>query len=185
MQKIPREDLLAELERVAELLGHAPTTTEMNDHGEYSSVTYHSRFGSWNEALELVELEPSRKRKVTDEELRDELTRLSEELGRAPTPVEVDERGEYHSQTYRDRFGSWDEILSEIGMRPTTDGYIPEEALIDDLKRLYEEYDRAPTTTEVQEEGEYSTPTYRTRFGSWKKALEAADIPLPDYIPSE
>ncbi|WP_139173483.1 homing endonuclease associated repeat-containing protein [Natrialba sp. SSL1] len=180
MKKIPREDLLGELQRLAAVLGHPPTTTEMDEHGQYSAVTYHSRFGSWNEALSAVGFEPSRKRRVTDDELRDDLNRLAEKLGRAPTSAEVDEEGTYHSQTYRDRFGSWDEVLDEVGMETTGSGYIPDEALIDEINRLYETYDRAPTTTEMRQDGQYSLPTYLKRFDSWDGALNEAEIPLPD-----
>ena len=57
---IPDEDLLAELRRVADELGHAPTIREMREHGDHGVRTYQSRFGSWNEAIEEAGLTPNR-----------------------------------------------------------------------------------------------------------------------------
>lgn len=46
--RIPTPDLLADLRRVADDLGHPPTTTDYDEHGEYSRTTVQSRFdGPW------------------------------------------------------------------------------------------------------------------------------------------
>lgn len=49
---IPTEDLLAELQAGATVLGRAPTRDEMRAFGEYSPDVYNHRFGGWFEALE-------------------------------------------------------------------------------------------------------------------------------------
>ena len=54
--KINQEDLIDELQRLAADLDKPPTVAEMDEIGEYSSVTYHNRFGSWNDALEAAGL---------------------------------------------------------------------------------------------------------------------------------
>lgn len=45
------EELLAELRRLADELGHSPARREMRRHGNHSDSTYDRRFGSWREAL--------------------------------------------------------------------------------------------------------------------------------------
>lgn len=45
------EKLMAEIERVANLLGHPPTLRDFEQYGCYGTATYVRRFGSWNEAL--------------------------------------------------------------------------------------------------------------------------------------
>ncbi|EJN58004.1 homing endonuclease associated repeat-containing protein [Halogranum rubrum] len=48
---ISDDDLLAELERLAEELGRTPTFTEMNERGCYSVFPYLRTYGTWNDAL--------------------------------------------------------------------------------------------------------------------------------------
>ncbi|NGM71427.1 hypothetical protein G6M89_20935 [Natronolimnobius sp. AArcel1] len=183
-QKIPREDLLAELRRLANDLDRSPTTTEMNEHGKYSALTYNKRFGSWSEALDEVNLKASRKRRVTDEELLEELNRLADDLGRIPAANEMVSDGEFHNRTYTDRFGSWDEALDAAGLEASGEGYIPKETLLGELNRLAETLGRTPTTTDMNEHGAHSIGTYRKRFGSWDDALDEAGIEYPTHTRS-
>ena len=53
-------------------------------------------------------------------------------------------------------------------------GSVTDEALINELHRLQELFDRRPTTTDMADAGNYSAITYRRRFGSWREALAAA-----------
>lgn len=57
---IPETDLLTELRRLRDELGHDPGRREMDQHGEYDSTTYMSTFGSWNVALVAAGLEPNK-----------------------------------------------------------------------------------------------------------------------------
>ncbi|WP_435160013.1 homing endonuclease associated repeat-containing protein [Halorubrum sp. SY-15] len=49
--RIPREDLLDELQRLGEELGKTPTRKEMEEAGAYAENPYRREFGSWSEAL--------------------------------------------------------------------------------------------------------------------------------------
>lgn len=123
--KIPEEDLLDALRELADELGRPPTGDEMADQGEYPSRTYEWRFGNWGNALEAAGLE-RRPQGVTvtpgyhytDDELLGELLRVGRELGWTPTTEEMDEYGQHHVDTYKDRFGSWGNALNAIGLPP-------------------------------------------------------------------
>ncbi|WP_225935453.1 homing endonuclease associated repeat-containing protein [Halobaculum magnesiiphilum] len=52
---MPREELLAELRAVANELGHPPTTTEMNEHGNFTIDPYQREFGTWRTALQAAD----------------------------------------------------------------------------------------------------------------------------------
>lgn len=56
-ERIPKDRLLADLNRVAEELGKSPSFNEYNEYGSYTGSTYKKRFGSWNEAKEAAGLE--------------------------------------------------------------------------------------------------------------------------------
>jgi len=49
--------------------------------------------------------------------------------------------------------------------------------LLDEIRRLSEEFGHPPTLQEVRDYGKYAATTYYLRFGSWQNALEAAGFP--------
>ncbi|MFC7009144.1 homing endonuclease associated repeat-containing protein [Halalkalicoccus salilacus] len=54
------KELITELQRLADELESTPKMTDMRDHGKHSPTTYHTRFGSWNAALEAAGLSPNK-----------------------------------------------------------------------------------------------------------------------------
>lgn len=52
------EQLIIELRRVAEILGHTPTDSEFRKNGNCSAAPYWTKFGSWAKACELAGLKP-------------------------------------------------------------------------------------------------------------------------------
>ena len=60
--------LIDDLHRVADKLGHRPTTAEMNEHGHVSATTYANYFGAYTAAVEQAfdESEPARSQTSTD-----------------------------------------------------------------------------------------------------------------------
>ncbi|MYL67777.1 homing endonuclease associated repeat-containing protein [Halorubrum distributum] len=100
-------DLLDELRALAADLDHAPTSTELREHGSHSPNTYMERFGSWTGALEAAGIDPPSRTRISDTELLADLRRLRDELGERPISTDVDRHGEYSLATYIRRFGSW------------------------------------------------------------------------------
>ena len=112
------DQLLADMRRIAEDLGHAPTQDEYNEHGDHCHNSVFRRFDSWYGALELA-LEDSdvdAPGPLTDERILEDIARVAEELGRAPSLREYDELGEHGTSTARRRFGSWSDAKA-LGAR--------------------------------------------------------------------
>ena len=104
-----RASLLLELRRLAEELGCTPTAEEMNSLGEYSRQAYRTRWG-WSEAVEKAGLTPNHGGQgatINQEDLKDEIRRLKDSLGRRPTLSDLRERGKYSHTPYYREFGSW------------------------------------------------------------------------------
>ena len=111
------DQLLGELRASAERLGRSPTMREFARDGAapVHPQTLVERFGSWNAAKRAAGLVP--RRFATREELLGVLRGLGEELGRAPTARDLDERrGTLPSKSlYWHTFGSLADALREAG----------------------------------------------------------------------
>ena len=185
--RVSEADLIADLQALADDLGRVPTSKEMRDHGSHSTSTYLDRFGSWAEALEAAGLDPAdrstRHQQVSDDALLADLHRLRDELGRVPTATDVVEEGNHGIATYQRRFGSWSAALDAAEIESEPDGPSDDE-LLADLHRLHEERDKVPSLLDVHDDGQYTEKKYRSRFGSWREALDAAGFD-PDRGPTD
>lgn len=55
VRKMSNDDVLAEVERVARLLGHLPTSFEYKEHGQIHLSTLCRRFGGWPKVREAAQ----------------------------------------------------------------------------------------------------------------------------------
>ncbi|SFR97261.1 hypothetical protein SAMN05216559_1819 [Halomicrobium zhouii] len=173
---ISKEQLLTELKRVAEDLGKTPTREEFDACSRYSAGTYYGQFKGWNEALKTVGLEPNRHCNVDKEELIQELNRLNDTLGHAPTITDAAKEGRYGTATFERTFGSWNNALKAAGFDVHNRSGIEEEELIDELHRLKENLGKPPTVCQNREHGQFSLGAYQRVFGTWNNAIQAAEL---------
>ena len=70
--------------------------------------------------------------------------------------------------------------VAEIGLQPRGNKLYERDELLGVLRELAEELGRPPTQAELWErEGLPRPTTYKYRFGSWSRALEAAGLKPP------
>lgn len=179
------EELLEELNRLADELGERPTAADMDNYGEYWASTYRRAFGSWNTALDAVGIDspPSQDRQpVSDEALLAELKRVAESSDGTPTTRAMEDHGEHSPNTYIRRFGSWNNAVTTAGFEPNTEvgtETVSTEALIAELHRIADRIGERPVVDDLREHGEHALRTYQQRFGSWSAALAAAFDDMP------
>lgn len=113
---ISNDKLIKEIKRLADELGYTPTRRDMDQHGKFSSGSYRRAFSSWNQALNRAGYEINKIEKIPKSELLDEINRLADEVGSAPTSKQMDEHGAYGSNDYWRRFGSWTNAIREAGL---------------------------------------------------------------------
>lgn len=115
-----REELIAELQRVAKVLERdSVSVRDFQRHGHISVDAVKGKFGSWNKAVAAAGLavvlwgrSPATNEKITDEELRSEFMRVHSSLNRVPTKYEIAERSKFNPRTYKRRFGNWRDVVS-------------------------------------------------------------------------
>jgi hypothetical protein len=109
-------ELLADLRRVADLLGRATVRyDEYPVHGRCASRIFETRFGSWNEALRAAGLEIGRRQDISEEELFENMERVWTALGRQPARQEMKKPFSTFSKgVYVRRFGDWRAALEKF-----------------------------------------------------------------------
>jgi len=122
--ELSRDELISALQSLADSLNKTPQAKDMDEHGEFSAVSYWRKFGSWEEALDAAgfegrSVEPVNK--LSREELIDELKSVASEVGRVPTTTDMQQHGAYSPGTYINRFGSWDKAIQLADIEPTSD----------------------------------------------------------------
>ena len=112
-RNIPKEDLIADLQRVAKenQLSSVPQKL-YGKQGKYTHKVFYSNFGSWNNALLAAGLEISSQRNIPNEELFANIESVWVAIGRQPTYTEMNTSiSKYSTKPYESRFGSWRKAL--------------------------------------------------------------------------
>lgn len=172
MKKIPEEELIDDIKRVAKLKEDTPTLDDMEELGKHASRTYQRRLGSWKQALIQAGFRPNRE--LAEEEMIKDIRRLEEKLGRTPTTRDVHEQGQYGVNSYYRTFGSWNDAIEKAELQPNSHYNISKEELIEDIKRTSEEFEKVVTKEEYRKRGEFGPDVCSKKFGSWNKALRKA-----------
>lgn len=110
-------DIKEDIIRVSEMLGHSPTSKEFRVNSQtVSNVSVMNHYNlTWNEVLKKCGLEPNVQRDIPDVELKNEISRLKEELGYTPGYHDMSMYGKYSSETYASRFGTYLKALEHFG----------------------------------------------------------------------
>lgn len=108
-RNVADDDLLADVRRVASILGKDKLTTrEYNDHGKYHASTLMLRFSSWFNVLDRVGLKRTKNLNISNDDLFENLVEVWTKLGRQPRYRDlVPGTSRYSSNTYGNRFRTW------------------------------------------------------------------------------
>ena len=105
--------IIAEIQRVAKKLGSDHLSqNEFDEHHELGGVTTAGMlFGSWNLAIKAAGLTPNLThghvpRRITDDELLEELIRVHKHFGKKPSERNIAAIGNYSLTPYKERWGS-------------------------------------------------------------------------------
>jgi len=183
-RNISRDDLIKDLKRIATFLEkQSVTQAEYNRLGKYSSHTFIRKFGSWLKALGDAGLEKTRNLHLTEEELIQDLIRVSKELKKkSVTTEEYKIYGHYSISSFASKFGSWFKALERVGLEKTRNLGVTEEEYFTNLEEVWAKLGRQPKSDDMHKPlSKYSAGAYEYRFGTWIKALEK----FIDYINKE
>lgn len=171
------QELLDDLKKVAMELGKQILTGREYDKSKinrFCSNTIARRFNGWNNAIEKAGLIISVKRNITNEELLEDLRRVSVEI----SPMKLSQslytmHGKYAAFTINERLG-WNKSIKQLGLEINVQPNISEEELFKNLEEVWIKIGRQPGRREmIRPLSKYSSGPYRNKYGSWRKALES------------
>ncbi len=116
-KRLTQDECVAELKRVAELLGKEYLTTDDFDQiATFSSYRVTKARGSWHKALKEANLEvsPNYKRELSTEELADAFLNAVNELDKIPSLVQLARRSSYASDTLSRNRGGYKKFKEMI-----------------------------------------------------------------------
>lgn len=113
--KVPDSEVIRAIRTLADQLGHPPTAADMDECGSYSTAVAQRCFGDWNSALRQAGFEPHIQRNIPEEQLHEEIGRLTDELGHVPSSIEMTEHGRFSIGVYTTRYGSWQVAIEAAG----------------------------------------------------------------------
>jgi len=112
MSKIPDDDLLNDIMRVANKLEKSPTQIEYRTHGEYGVTTIRNRFGSWNNGLAASGHTRNTAHGLSDETLLRHLRDRFENAETTSSKEFFHDKLDYGETIYLHRFGGrWRSIV--------------------------------------------------------------------------
>ena len=174
---VSEERLINEIIKLSERYNEKETLRQetMEKYGNFSSSIYYRRFGSWNRTLQTAGLKLNQNMDYSRQDLIDEIEKISEEYcDGSPTQEDMRNHGRYCLNCYHNIFVTWNKALKASGYEPNNRLNIPDEKLIDDIKRVGEKLNTTPSVPQMEKHGEYGNSVYRDRFGSWNHAVEKA-----------
>jgi hypothetical protein len=175
---VPDSDLLDDLRRIG-AIAHEGRVTWADYKllgGKYASVTIASRFGNWNKALVLAGLGINYCHGLSDKELLEDLRRVAAKLNsNSITREEYSlNGGRFARTTLRNRFQTWNKALELAGLVVVHRYKIPDDELLSNIESVWRHLARQPRVDEMKPPiSKFGAATYRYRFGTWRKALEA------------
>ena len=110
---ISNEEMITDLKRVAGIVNlESPTQESYDKYGKYHSATLCRKYGSWNNVLRFAGMKLNLNRKMSNEEMFEEIERVWIIVGKQPTATDMKSGiSKYSLNSYVRRFGGWRKAL--------------------------------------------------------------------------
>lgn len=175
MKKIhlTRQEIIEDMRRIFE--EHGVFTRKMYDlHGTWSSSKIEKTAPFNQLKAEAIGEEYIQKNNVPKEDLVADVMKIAFENPKMTKDIYLSQ-GKYSRKPIDRHFGSWNKMLIALGLNTNCLINIPENELLNELRRLLAEFDTISATV-LKIHGKFSVEVYQRRFGSFNKALEKAGI---------
>lgn len=161
-KKLTDEEIIKDIKRVAQELerDYISISTYKEHGGQFSQTAIQGHFGTWKNALSIAGLRNERTKselkRIKNEDYYSDLQRIAKQLNKDTVLFEeYKQYGKYAAEYVFSRFKTWDKALLAAGLQPTgfARSRIDEQALFDELERIWTKLGRQPTSTDITRGG--------------------------------
>ena len=171
-----RTALIDDLVRIVTDLDQPPTPQKLDAYGRYNYGLLIQEFGSWTAVVLEAGLDPNRiPGYLSPQAFIDDLRRLADRLGNAPSRRFVGEHGDIEIGAYDDRFLTWAVALQSAGL--SADEVDPRREIIFELEYLAGQLGHQPNATEIETYTSLTPRQIRDEFTTVDDALASANVP--------
>lgn len=155
------------------------TQTLYKQHGRYNVQTVTKKLNLKFSDLQQELNVPTRSYNVAREDLIQDVFRIYNDNGYITRDLYI-EHGKYSRKPINRLFGSWNNMLQELGLPINCLINIPEEDLLNELRRIFNEYGVISATI-IRWESKYSLEVYVRRFRGLNNAYKKIGIPTHKF----
>jgi len=175
------EELLGEVNRLAEEVGRVPDVYDLREEGKFSKCPYRQTFGGWNNALREAGYEPNQRWEYSREELLELIYNCSIEYIKRPSYLDMREFSGVSQMAFINEFGSWRDALEECNFRVPEEGddgghRRTDDEILLELYKLARTHRRRIDDLRQKHLEEYDTPLssgyVHERFGDWDTVVD-------------
>lgn len=173
--EIDKNIVVKEIKEIYEQYGVC-TVKLYKKYGTYNPDLFKKRL---NQKFDDIKRElgiPCRSYNVKKEDLVEDILKVYNEFGFINKDLYIS-NGKYSRKPIDRIFGSWNKMLLELKLPINCLINIPEEDLINDIKRIYNEYN-VMSATIINWESKYSVEVFTRRFKGFKNLYLKANIPV-------
>lgn len=176
--EINKDFVLQDMQEVFNCYGKC-TQALYKQHGKYNVQTVAKKLNLKFSDLQRELNIPTRSYNVNREDLIQDVFRIYNDNGYITRDLYI-ELGKYSRKPINRLFGSWNNMLQELGLPINCLINIPEEDLLNELRRIYQEYGVISATI-IRWESKYSLEVYVRRFRGLNNAYKKIGIPTHNF----
>ena len=175
---VTEQELIDDINRVAQELGRSPKITDYHKLGKYTSIQYH---GGWKYLVAKAGFRSYYD--ISKDELIQAVKDVAIDLGRTPLYIEFcKHRLGYSSLIVYKYYSGYDELLTDADLHPPErlggGRILTDQDMIDEVLQVANQIGHVPSQLEFTELSSSSAGTAVYKFGSYNKFLEAAGLDI-------
>lgn len=137
--KVSNDELINNLRELYEKLGRVPKQEELKL-GKYSKNAYKRAFGNYSSALKELGLKANVQFNLTDEEILNDIIRISDDIGETPSVDEFNELSKtITAHSVCNRFGTWNNAIKKAGLSISHNQKVSKEEVVEALQSWFKE----------------------------------------------
>ena len=171
-----RQQLIEDLIRIVDNLGHKPTARTLKAYGRDLQDWKIQEFGSWTAVVLEAGLDPNDvPGYVSPAEFIEEVRRLTDQLGAPPSRDFAARQSKIDIEEYDSRFPTWKAVIESAGL--DRHGIDTCGEIIWGLEQLAEQLEHRPNENEIEHYTGLDILEIHWMFGSISNALDEGEIP--------